>query len=338
MAGAARGVVGRHLKTGLKVCVTIGLLAWVFSLVDREAVLAQLTRIDPVIGIAAVLAQCAQFPIGAWRWRMILAEDDVAIPFRDAFSFLMIGLLFNQVLPSTIGGDGVRVWLSARTGIGWSRAFGAVAVDRAAAIFMILVLSVPLLPVLTPIIDSAVARTSLTVLVLLGAAAVAVVLPLAPVVMTKLVARLPERRILRPLMAAAGQSAILWRRGSTTAVLSVCSVLILISHVATVWLIALSIGVALDPLLLFALILPVMLLLAVPISIAGWGLREGLMVTALGFLDVDPSAAVAISLLWGGVTLFGGLLGGIALMLDRTDPATLFRSTGTPPAEEERPL
>ncbi|WP_028794422.1 lysylphosphatidylglycerol synthase transmembrane domain-containing protein [Thalassobaculum salexigens] len=327
-----------YLKTGLKICVTLGLLAWVFSLVNREAVLAQLTRIDPVLGLSAVLAQCAQFPIGAWRWRMILAKDGVAMPFRDAFSFLMIGLLFNQVLPSTIGGDGVRVWLSARTGIGWSRAFGAVAVDRAAAIFMILVLSVPLLPVLTPIIDNAVARTSLTVLVLLGAAAVAVVLPLAPVVMGRLVARLPERRILRPLLAAAGQSAILWRRGSTTAVLSLCSVLILTSHVATVWLIALSMGVALDPLRLFALILPVMLLLAVPISIAGWGLREGLMVTALGFLDVDPSAAVAISLLWGGVTLFGGLLGGIALLLDRTDPATLFRSTGSPPPDEERPL
>lgn len=327
-----------YLKTGLKICVTLGLLAWVFSLVDREAVLAQFARIDPLLGIAVVLAQCAQFPVGAWRWRMILAEGDVSIAFRDVFSFLMIGLLFNQVLPSTIGGDGVRVWLSARTGIGWSRAFGAVAVDRAAAIFMILVLSVPLLPVLTPIIDNTVARTSLTVLVLLGAASVAIILPLAPVAMGKLVERLPERRVLRPFMAAAGQSAVLWRRGSTTLVLSVCSVLILVSHVATVWLIALSIGVELDPLRLFALILPVMLLLAVPISIAGWGLREGLMVTALGFLDVDPSAAVAISLLWGGVTLFGGLLGGIALMLDRTDLSTLFRRAGTTPPEEERPL
>ena len=117
--------------------------------------------------------------------------------------------------------------------------------------------------------------------------------------------------------------------------LSVCSILILTSHVATVWLIALSMGVALNPLQLFALILPVMLLLAVPISIAGWGLREGLMVTALGFLGVEPSAAVAISLLWGGVTLFGGLLGGIALMVDRTDLSTLFRGAAAP--EEDRP-
>ena len=51
---------------------------------------------------------------------------------------------------------------------------------------------------------------------------------------------------------------------------------------------------------------------------------------------MQHSAAVAISLLWGGVTLFGGLLGGIALMLDRTDLSTLFRRAGTPPVEEER--
>jgi hypothetical protein len=321
----------------LKLAVTGALLGWVFSLVDLEAVLAQLARLDPSLGIAAVLAHCIQFPIGAYRWRAILAQDGVSMAFRDAFSYLMIGILFNQALPSTIGGDGARVWLSARTGIGWSRAFGAVAVDRAAAIFMVLVLSVPLLPVLLPILPEGAARTSLIGLILIGAVVVAVILVTAPWLMRVALSRLPEKRILRPFEAAARLSAVLWRCGGTTARISVASVAILCSHVSTVWLIAHALGVPLDLLQVFALVLPVMLLLAVPISIAGWGLREGLMVTALGFLGVDPSAAVTISLLWGVITLFGGALGGLALALDRTDVSALFGRGGAPLPDGERP-
>ncbi|MCR9175808.1 MAG: flippase-like domain-containing protein [Alphaproteobacteria bacterium] len=330
-----RGAAGRHAITALKLGVTGALLVWVFSLADLDAVLAQLGRLNPVYGLAAVLAHCLQFPIGAYRWRMILADDGVSMSFRDSFSYLMIGILFNQVLPSTIGGDGARVWLSARTGIGWSRAFGAVAVDRAAAIFMVLVLSVPLLPVLLPILPEGAARSSLAGLILIGVAAVAVILPTAPWIVRLVMARLPDRRILRPFEAAARSSAVLWRRGATTSKISIASVAILSSHVTTVWLIAHAIGIPLDLLQVFALVLPVMLLLAVPISIAGWGLREGLMVTALGFLGVAPSAAVTISLLWGVITLFGGALGGVALAMDRTNVSGLFGRAGAQRPEEE---
>ena len=47
------------------------------------------------------------------------------------------------------------------------------------------------------------------------------------------------------------------------------------------------------------LVPPVILVTVVPISIAGWGVREGAMVVAFGFIGVPASAAFAVSVLFG---------------------------------------
>lgn len=49
----------------------------------------------------------------------------------------------------------------------------------------------------------------------------------------------------------------------------------------------------------------------IPISIAGWGVREGAMVVGLGLVGVSSSTALSVSLLFGGVLVVVGLLGGL---------------------------
>jgi len=53
------------------------------------------------------------------------------LPTRQAMRFNLIGTFFNQTLPSSIGGDAVRLWLVARTGAGWRVATYSIFVDRA---------------------------------------------------------------------------------------------------------------------------------------------------------------------------------------------------------------
>jgi len=45
--------------------------------------------------------------------------------------FNLIGAFFNQTLPSSIGGDAVRLWLVPRGGAGWRAATFSIFVDRA---------------------------------------------------------------------------------------------------------------------------------------------------------------------------------------------------------------
>jgi uncharacterized membrane protein YbhN (UPF0104 family) len=51
-------------------------------------------------------------------------------------------------------------------------------------------------------------------------------------------------------------------------------------------------------------------MLALPVSIGGFGVREGGYLYFLGLINVDDSIAVTIGLLWWAVTVVAGLLGG----------------------------
>ena len=54
---------------------------------------------------------------------------------------------------------------------------------------------------------------------------------------------------------------------------------------------------------------PITLLSAVPISIAGWGVREGVMVGALSMVGIGTEHALALSVLLGVAMLGNGLVG-----------------------------
>ncbi len=52
--------------------------------------------------------------------------------------------------------------------------------------------------------------------------------------------------------------------------------------------------------------------MCIPISIAGWGIREGVMVSAFGFFGVLPEQALALSILYG-LLLLGVSLPGVII-------------------------
>ena len=58
-------------------------------------------------------------------------------------------------------------------------------------------------------------------------------------------------------------------------------------------------------------ILPIISLVQlVPVSIAGWGVREGTVVTLFTILGIEPSLGLLVSLIWGGAIAISALLSG----------------------------
>jgi hypothetical protein len=67
----------------------------------------------------------------------------------------------------------------------------------------------------------------------------------------------------------------------------------------------------------FILLLPFVLLLSLlPISVAGWGVREGAMIAGLGYVGVDSASAFVISALFGVAYIFAGIPGVIAWLIE----------------------
>jgi uncharacterized membrane protein YbhN (UPF0104 family) len=97
------------LVVSAKVAVTALLLFFVLRNVALSEVTARLAELSvwPLI-VAAGLIGLQSVVVVTWRWEKILgAIDRVVAPWR-LVGVVVISLFFNQVLPSTVGGDGMR--------------------------------------------------------------------------------------------------------------------------------------------------------------------------------------------------------------------------------------
>jgi uncharacterized membrane protein YbhN (UPF0104 family) len=98
------------------------------------------------------------------------------------------------------------------------------------------------------------------------------------------------------------------KRGPKVAILS------LLVHVLTVviaWCVVKSIAAPVGFGQIFQLVPPVMLITMLPISIAGWGVREATMALAFGYAGLMANEGVNVSLLFGAVSFIVGAFGGL---------------------------
>ena len=98
--------------------------------------------------------------------------------------------------------------------------------------------------------------------------------------------------------------------------------------VVIAWCVVQSIGAPVLFGQVFQLVPPVMLITMLPISIAGWGVREATMGLAFGYAGLMASEGVNISLLFGAVSFIVGAIGGVVWILSAEKAAQ-----GTVPIE-----
>jgi hypothetical protein len=84
-----------------------------------------------------------------------------------------------------------------------------------------------------------------------------------------------------------------------------------------------------------ALLTPLMVEISVlPISIAGWGLREGAAGFLFGAVGLDTERAVTASVAFGLLALLVGIVGGVLWLLDHFDLKGTSAAAESPPVGE----
>ena len=95
------------------------------------------------------------------------------------------------------------------------------------------------------------------------------------------------------------------------------SIAIHVISIFVLYILAISLGITIDFLTSFALFAIVIFSMLIPISIAGWGVREGVMVVLLGLIGISSESALALSILYGIILTIVGLMGGIFWLFER---------------------
>lgn len=296
----------RLLSFLLKLAVSAALLYLSLRRVNLESVVQQLGRLDWKWEVLAVLITCAQVPLTALRWREIVIVCQSKLSRATALRYTVIGQFFSQVLPSTVGGDAVRIWLLARGGAGWQTAIYSVLIDRVVGVTVLALLVAGCLPWTFQLVHDPAARATLLLIGIGALGAALFFLGLGIPYLSLLERWWPTRHL-------AIASRLAWRLCRSSASLRVAALSFPVHFMtaATAWSAAMAAHASVDFVQTLFLVLPVVLVATIPISIAGWGVRESAMVLAFSYAGLLESDGLIISILYGFATLAVGVIGGI---------------------------
>lgn len=92
-----------------KILVSLGLLTFIFSNLDIQAFFQAIRGANPWWLIAAVGMMMSGVVVRALRWQILLTAIGVPVPLMNLTALYFIGFLFNNLLPSGLGGDAIRM-------------------------------------------------------------------------------------------------------------------------------------------------------------------------------------------------------------------------------------
>lgn len=298
------------LLLAARILVSVALLYFAFRGIDFASIQSRLSQISPEWILLAVAVTLFQILLSALRWREISTACMAPLITSQAFRYNMIGTFFNQTLPSTIGGDAMRLWLVKQTGAGWRAATYSVLVDRAVGLIALAIIVVVSLPWSMELVGNHRGRYAL-LLVDIGALGAGLgFLVLGRLNWKWLRTFWPTKHVHACSVIA---NRVLFSKVGPQ--IGVLSLLIHIMAVVVAWCAVRAIAAPATFDQLFLLIPPITLITMLPISIAGWGVREATMMVAFGYAGLAPADGTVVSLLYGATTFIVGAIGGLVWIL-----------------------
>jgi len=295
----------------VKALISIGLIAFLATRLNYTQVLSYWRVLNGVwiLGALAILflEMCA---IAGVRLKLMLAYVDVRRPLTMTVRIALCGFFFEQVTIGFVGGDAIRLWLLRRADVEFGWAIGALLLDRAFGFASLVLLSLLGIHALLALVDErlrSVIAATLVVVVATGCVGVVVAFAL-----TKL---LPSSRL------AAFWQRLTWpSQAIHIALLGIVFALAATTHLLNVlvfWMLGQSLGLTMTFDQWFIVVPTVLLISMLPISVGGWGVREGAMVVALHGFGIPTEEALLPSILFGLCAVIATLPGGIFWVLSK---------------------
>jgi glycosyltransferase 2 family protein len=310
MAVADNAKPSRRQSLGLwaRVIVSAALLAVLVSKIHLADILPERRQLSTVAFLVAVLLITGLgIVLSAWRWQRVLEVFDARLPLRTLTGHYFAGQFVGNVLPSTVGGDVVRVTRATTTTGSGTIAFASVVLERLTG-FIVLPLLVFVGFLFRPsLLDNNHAWIALAIacgtLVLLATILLVVGHP-------RLAGRFADRDNWMRFIGAVhiGIDRLRHRPRDLFGVLG-AAIVYQLSIVAAVFCAAKALDISVPNAALLAFVPAVAMAQTVPLSVSGFGVREGMLVLLLHPLGVSTSSAVALGLFWYGMLLVVSLLG-----------------------------
>jgi hypothetical protein len=291
----------------------LGVLLWWIGI---ERLVSQALTIKPQFALLALGLQLIQNDCATRRWTTILRAFKEPPSHLRMLRFQYMALFTQLFLPSSIGGATVRVGVLLRSGYPLGIAVNSVLLDRIVAFGGLVLLAIIFLPAVASSLSlgGSAGRLAVVVVSAIGAlGALGAALWWRPMSFwLGLLKRTPLKFLADPLELAIPNLI----RPRTVTVAFVLSLFGQFAAIVSIFILAVGMELHVGLLDCILVMPPVMLLAALPISIAGWGVREGAMVVAFGLLEIPPESALLLSVQFAIIGHIATTPGAIAWLLE----------------------
>ncbi len=315
----------RRLFLGIRIVFVVSILGVISSTLDWYELWRKLSDIRPplvLLGFSLILL--LQFIVVS-RWYVLLRSLDAAVPLMPLLAFHLVGIFYSQFLPTNISGDLAKGYYLSRARVDRIKVVSSALVDRLIGLVSNGTLGLFALTQAPEVLDKLGISSRFVTIILLGILGGILVGYGVLFFIQKWAQCLPQfLRSINDVLFCQAQHPI-------TVMLAV---LISVSHFLgwtfCIWLLAISVRITdISYFTVLLLLAAVNVVQFIPLSINGWGVREGTLVVFLGLYGVSAERAILLSLLIAFSGLMLAVVGGCLVLIDYRYQKQAVTETGS---------
>ncbi len=307
----------------LKLIASLVIITLIFLGLDFSKILANFSKANHWIVLMIVVLAFLQMVLAGFRWHLIGDSTGEFINRWTTLRIMLAGMFCNQVLPISIGGDLVRIGLAKPHGLSIGRAVRSVVLDRVAGLLSLLTLMI-----FTGVVISIYAPPDWPRNLIRALPVFLILILLTGIWSGKMVSEKMANWIgLDWLVEFFKEASVLLRATLSSIIILLISYSIHIISAMCLWFSTFAVGITVDYIVILGFLPIIILAQLIPVSIAGWGVREGTVVILFSLISIDKETALVASIIWGLSIAIAAVIGGLIWACTRSDGEKLINYT-----------
>lgn len=290
------------MKNSLKLLISLFVVGFILYKLDYQAVWDTMWTANLGLLMAALGMQLVSQTLAAYRWYLIMRMLHFPFPFPFYLKSYFKGSLFNQVLPTSVGGDAYRIAEVSSYDQSVKESFFGVFIDRVVGLVGLLILNFVAISYQPNLFPEEV-YWAINIII------VAALFGLFVLMAVHKFERFRAYRITRFFYDLSDRFRFIYKTPRNIGIQVGLSVLIHLTSMAAIFGIGHALLINESLITYLALVPPAILLTLIPISFAGWGIREGALIAFFLMIGTDETKVLAMSLLYGIILIIAALPG-----------------------------
>jgi uncharacterized membrane protein YbhN (UPF0104 family) len=296
--------INKILKPLLNTIFTLAAFAYLYEIIDWQALKDEIGTIDYRFAFVAILLQVPVLAISTFRWLNVSEVFDIHLKFKSAFYVSSSSTFYNLFLPASVGYDLAKAKHMSEQQAPAKMVIKILIADKVYGLGTLLLIALPSLPLIYPLLGSRNAQNIFILITIFMVVGLGILLTQSKMTLlaSKLISTL--KNVVLPEASLKQMFIII--------IQSACIHIIVIVQVV---LLALGTSILLPITSWFAAVAPAILLTRLPISVNGIGVREAAFVFLLQPFDITSEKAVIIGLSFFTISIITSLIGGSLIFL-----------------------